>query len=298
MADQRNMLDHYEQQKYTTSQRLMDAKKNTSEIVTADQMFTRLRNNTKKNRELCYEVLGRELQDKVERCQKIELVMPEPVTTQNDLDNGTNEVIGLQRECQILDDKLSSTNPPDPNLAIFSTQACAASKRKVNKLEEMNKLEKEKHALGQMMADKEAQYVKTKGTKYIKRDDFKQYETSLRGKHQKYKKMKKQLEEIRAELAVLSKTEQILNQNKANMTDDPMRKLEEQKETEGYGNNLDYMERVADDKLEVDKMKEKSEQEIKNIIENIQNQITEKKFKLAPVIKQLRIYRKIYEEKE
>ena len=297
MAEQRNMLDHYEQQQYTTRQRLMDAKRNTSESVTADQMLTQLRNDTKKNRELCYEVLGRELQDKAERCQKIELVMSEPVTTQNDLDRVANEVRRLQRECQILEDKLSSTNPADDNLAIYKTQAAAASKRKENKLQEMNKLEKEKHALDQMMADKEAQYVKTKGTKYMKRDDFKQYAASLRGKNQKYKKMKKQLEEIRSELAVLSRTEQILK-NKADMTDDLMRKLEEQKGIAGYGKIQDDMERVAKDRQEIDKMKEGSLQELTKVVQNIQNQLNVKKLKLAPQIKQLRNYRKKYEERE
>lgn len=297
MSDQRNMLDHYEQQQYTTRQRLMDAKKNTSVDVTADQMLQQLRNDTKKNRDLCYEILGRELQDKAERCQKIEMLLAEPMTTQNDIDKFANEVRRLQRECQILDDKLSSTNPADDNLAIYKTQAAAASKRKENKNEEMNTLEKEKHALEKLMADKEAEYVKTKGTKYMKRDDFKQYAASLRGKNQKYKKMKKQLEEIRSELAVLSRTDQILK-NKADMTEDLMRKLEEQKGIAGYGKIQDDLERVAKDRQEIDKMKEGSLQELTKVVQNIETQLKEKKSKLAPQIKQLRTYRKKYEERE
>jgi intraflagellar transport protein 81 len=297
MADQRNMLDHYEQQQYATRQRLMDAKRNTSADVSAEQMLNQLRTETKKNRDLCYEVLGRELQDKSERCQKVEMLLAEPMTTQGDIDKLANEVRRLQRDCQNLDDKLSNANPADDNLAIYKTQAAAASKRKENKIDEMNTLEKEKHALEKLMADKEQEYVQTKGTKYMKRDDFKQYAASLRGKNQKYKKMKKELEQIRSELAVLSRTEQILK-NKAEMTDDLMRKLEEQKGIAGYSKIQDDMEKVAKDRQEIDKMKEGSLQELTKVVQNIEAQLKEKKSKLAPQIKQLRSYRKKYEEKE
>lgn len=297
MAEQRNMLEYFEQQQINTRQRLMDARRNTSDDVSADQMLMQLRNETKKNRELCYDVLGRELEDKHERSQKIEMVLAEPITTQSDIDKLANEVRRLQRDCQNLEDKISSANPADDNLAIYKTQAAAASKRKENKQEEMTTLEKEKYALEKLMADKEAEYVKTKGTKYMKRDDFKQYAASLRGKNQKYKKMKKQLEEVRSELAILSRTEQILK-NKADMSDELIRKLEEQKGIAGYSKIEQEMENVARDRQKVDELKHSSLQELTKVVQNIEAQLKEKKAKLAPQIKQLRSYRKKYEEKE
>ncbi|CAI2387734.1 unnamed protein product [Moneuplotes crassus] len=297
MSEQRNMLEQSEQQEYMTRQRLMDAQKNSSADVTADQMLVQLRNETKKNRELCYDVLEREYEDKYQRSQKIEMVLAEPVTTQGDIDQLANEVRRLQRDCQVLDDKLSSTNPADDNLAIYKTQAAAASKKKENKNDEMQTLEKEKIALEKLMAEKEQEYVQTKGTKYMKRDDFKQYAASLRGKNQKYKKMKKNLEDIRSELAVLNRTEQILK-NKAEMTDDLMKKLEEQKGIAGYSKIQDDMEKVAKDRQEIDKLKEGSLQELTKVVQNIEEQLKSKKSKLAPQIKQLRTYRKKYEERE
>lgn len=225
------------------------------------------------------------------------MLLAEPITTQSDIDKLANEVRRLQRDCQVLDDKLSSANPADDQLAIYKTQAAAASKRKENKLEEMQSLEKEKHALEKLMADKEAEYVKTKGTKYMKRDDFKQYAASLRGKNQKYKKMKKQLEEIRSELAILTRTEQILK-NKAEMNDELIQKLEEQKGIAGYSKIEEEMEHVARDRQKIDEMKAGSLQELTKVVQNIEAQLKEKKAKLAPQIKQLRSYRKKYEEKE
>lgn len=44
-------------------------------------MLDNLRNETKRNRELCFDILGRELNDKTERLQRIEMVLQEPMTT-------------------------------------------------------------------------------------------------------------------------------------------------------------------------------------------------------------------------
>jgi hypothetical protein len=44
-------------------------------------MLENLRNETRKNRELNNEILGRELNDKRERLQRIELLLQEPMTT-------------------------------------------------------------------------------------------------------------------------------------------------------------------------------------------------------------------------
>ena len=44
-------------------------------------------------------------------------------------------------------------------------------------------MEVEKIALEKMLTDKEQEYARTRGGKYMKRDDFKQYAANLRGKN-------------------------------------------------------------------------------------------------------------------
>ena len=65
----------------------------------------------------------------------------------------------------------------------------------------------EKMALERTMQDKESNYEKTKGTKYMKRDDFRQYAANLREKNTQYKNMMKSLDEIKAECTVLNRTQ-------------------------------------------------------------------------------------------
>ena len=92
------MIEFYESQCLQVKQRFLDLKKMYSDNVTPDRMLENLRNETKRNRELCYDILGRELHDKQERLQRIELVLQEPMTTQSELERLTNDVKKLQRE--------------------------------------------------------------------------------------------------------------------------------------------------------------------------------------------------------
>ncbi len=93
------MIEFYEGQSLQVKQRLMDTKKMYSNNVTPDKMLENLRNETRKNRELFNDILGRELGDKTERLQRIEMVLQEPVTTQSELERLTSDTKKLQREC-------------------------------------------------------------------------------------------------------------------------------------------------------------------------------------------------------
>ena len=159
------------------------------------------------------------------------MLLAEPVPSQQELDSLTNEVRRTQRECQQLEDK--QNNHTDEKLAIYKQQAATASKKKEAKHEDVKKLETEKEALERLMTEKESEYMQQKGTKHMKRDDFKQYAVSLRGKNQKYRKMKKELEETRSELNVLMRTEEILK-SRATDLDQFMEKLAQSKGVSGY----------------------------------------------------------------
>jgi hypothetical protein len=54
-------------------------------------MLEILRSDVRKNREINNEVLGRELNDKRDRLQRIEILLQEPMTTQSELERLTND---------------------------------------------------------------------------------------------------------------------------------------------------------------------------------------------------------------
>lgn len=56
----------------------MDAQKIARENLGPEQMLNNLRNETRQNREHLNDVLGRELIDKKDRLQRIEMILNEP----------------------------------------------------------------------------------------------------------------------------------------------------------------------------------------------------------------------------
>lgn len=146
----------------------MEMKQKYQENTSAEKMLELLKREVNKNRELANEILGRELQDKMQRYQKLEMLLAEPIVTQQQLESITNDVRKLQRDCMNLEEKLKQTNPADDKLAIYKTQAATASKKKEQMAEELKSLETEKEALEKMMTEREQQYILQKGTKYMK----------------------------------------------------------------------------------------------------------------------------------
>jgi len=69
-------------------------------------MLNNLRNETRQNREHLSDTLERELNDKKERYQRIEMILLEPQTTQAELERLTSDKNKLQRECQVLEGKI------------------------------------------------------------------------------------------------------------------------------------------------------------------------------------------------
>lgn len=182
---------------------------------------------------MCNDVIGRELNDKKERLQRIEMLLAEPATSQAELERLTGDVKRLQRETQDLDVKIQQNAPANDNLAVYKSQANGVSKKKDQKTEEIKKLEVEKIAIEKTLRAKEEEYVNKKGQKYMKRDDFRQYAANLRVKNNQFKQMKKALDEIKAEVTVLSRTKQVLKE-RAGDVDDFLRDLEKKQGIQGY----------------------------------------------------------------
>lgn len=124
----------------------------------------------------------------------------------------------------------------------------------------------------------------------MKWDDFRDYAMKLREKNKKYKVMKKELEEIRSELNILSRTEDLLKQ-RAGDIDEFMANLEKSKGIQGYTDIDNKAAAIAINKWNLDLAKDKTLEELTKMVQVIENQLKDKKAKLAPQIKQLRAYR-------
>lgn len=111
----------------------------------------------------------------------------------------------------------------------------------------------------------EENYVKQKGQKYMKRDDFRQYAANLRVKNTQYKHMVKALDEIKSEVSVLFRTQTILK-SRAENVDEFMADLEKKKGIVGYSKIDEQIQGVSELKEQMDNAKSQSLQEMTALV--------------------------------
>jgi intraflagellar transport protein 81 len=109
--------------------------------------------------------------------------------------------------------------------------------------------------------------------------------------------MKKVLTEIKAEVTVLDRTKQILKE-RAGDVDELMSQLEKKKGIAGYSKVEDQIQGVSELKEKLDNAKSQSMQDLTALIAQIDNEVKDKKTRLAPEIKKLRTLRNKFTEIE
>jgi len=121
-------------------------------------------------------------------------------------------------------------------------------------MEEIKRLETEKMTLEKTLAEREEHYEKVKGSKFLKRDDFRQYAANLKEKNTQHKQRQKSLEEFKAEVKVLERTKEILKSRAGNV-DEFLKELEKKKGIAGYSSVEDQIQGVSELKEQMDNTK-------------------------------------------
>ncbi|CAE8723033.1 unnamed protein product, partial [Polarella glacialis] len=150
-----------------------------------------------------------ECEAKLHRLREVDNALSDPPVTKMDIDNLESEIGAMQNEIMALEGKIAEQNQ-DSRLSVYKQQANLVAKKKELVLKDKKQLEEERDSLSKDLSMKEREYEQMKGHKFMKRDEFKNYAASLRDKSAKFKKLKAELSELRHEVAVLLRTEQIL----------------------------------------------------------------------------------------
>ena len=250
--------------------------------ITSDKMLELLKLDVKKSRELCDDILGRELMQKRERLQQAELILSEPSMTQSDLEKLNNEVKKLQREVIALDEKCKKTkNPQEDKLAIYKSQAALIAKKKDSLIEQARKLEVDEKELDKQISEKEGEFTANKGFKT--KGEFKAYSNTIKTKNATFKKMKTIIADIRAEINVLLNTEKLLK-IRLEEAETSLKQKEKENGIEGITEKMSGMEEISEHQENVNKKKQVALEEISQKVTEITATLNSKKFELQPVI--------------
>lgn len=284
-VEQRYQLEQTEQLYIERSARLREMREAQQQQDTegnAEAMLKVLRGEVQKNREALTRV-RRESDEKLTRLQEIDMSLSEPPVTPSDIDTVEGIIKSMQAEIQELETAINEQNQ-DSRLSVYKQQANLVAKKKEIVLKDKSVIEEERHNLSKELSTKEREYEQMRGHKFMKRDEFKNYAATLRDKSSKFKRLKAELSELRHEVAVLTRTELVLQAKDPTPCGMP--------ETEAM------LEKASVEKNQVDKAKGKTLIEISSIVQQINLQLKEKKNKLAPQIKALRSVRQLFQQVE
>ena len=131
----------------------------------------------------------------------------------------------------------------------------------------------------------------------LKGEDWKQKYEAVKGKLVRYKKMKKVLDSLNMEAAVLARTESILEGQARNVMG-AVAEEEQRAGVAGFASAQETLEQVSQVKGAIDEEKGNTLEEISHFVQKINNAIKDRKSKLAPQIKELRTVRQHFQELE
>ncbi|KAF4127830.1 Intraflagellar transport 81 calponin homology domain [Phytophthora infestans] len=282
--------------------RLQDLRASLSQDATPEQLFERLQAQVTRNSDVLTTMFPAEFRTQQETLQRLERTLSEPPKTEHDIADMEDEVQALRRaiqqfQTQIADAQIAQGSGEEDKLAVFRQHANLQARKLAEKEEELEQLRAEKQRLVRSTEELEAKLASISGNKFMSREEFKQYATTLRNKTNQYKKVKAELAELTAESVVLHRTEQLLKSKDADL-EGFLRDLERQKGVSGFLATQDKIDDISVQNARVNALKGETLEEISRVVTDINQALKERKNQLAPQIKELRSVRQRYQEME
>lgn len=115
-------------------------------------------------------------------------------------------------------------------------------------------------------------------------EQFKAYVSDLRVKSNIYKERRSELNDLKAEYGILSRTLEILKGEESTLTEQ-LDRIEAQQGVRGFRETREVLEKISDEKANTDEEKGRTLEEMSNLVRILNTKIAEKKDKLAPLLR-------------
>ncbi|XP_067669483.1 intraflagellar transport protein 81 homolog isoform X1 [Haliotis asinina] len=256
--------------------------------ATPNTLMQHLEEETRANGYIVKERLPKDISARKKAVQDLQKVVAVPAMGQSDLDDLNNQITELNSEVNKLTEKrMMSNEPTDDKLSLFRQQAGIIAHKKEAAAERLREMREEYNHVMQEAEQKRELVKDAEGGEVLKGEDFKRYVNKLRSKSTVYKKKRQELAELRAELGVLSRTEEILRQRDDHMNAQ-LSAVERKKGVEGYRQTQEDLEKVSSMKSEMDDFKGRTLDDISDMVRRLHTAIAEKRNTLAPVLRETR----------
>lgn len=294
--EQLTLIQHAEQRMKRLQQQLHDHKQS-SVGATPESILQRLEEETRANSYIVKERLPKDIESRRKTVMDLQRVVAEPAMGQGDLEELHNKIQDLNSEInQLVEKRMRSGEPMDDKLSLFRQQAAIIAHKKENAAESLRESRDEySRFMTEIEEKRELAKAATGGGETLKGDEFKRYVNKLRSKSTTYKKKRQELAELKAEVGVLSRTEEILKA-RDEYIDQQLSALEDKHGVGGYRKTQETLEKVSHKKSTLDTQKGQTLEEMSDMVRVLNSRIAEKKGALAPIIKELRPLREQAQE--
>ncbi|OQR98409.1 Intraflagellar Transport Protein 81 [Achlya hypogyna] len=307
--DQMMGLNMAKKRSHDYEQRLSEMRQSITTNMQPDQLFDQLQAQVDRHRDILINKFPAEFRLQQEKLAHLDAALNEPAKTEADIADMEDEIQNLKNSIQHFADQLTEVQKAagDDKLAIFRQHANIQTKKLNDKIDEMTKAKHESAALQKQLEEQagcrlrhpatEAKFAEVMGPKFMKPNEFKQFNNKMRNKANQHKRLRAVLGEIAAESVVLHRTEQVLKSRDSDL-DGLLKDIEASKGVVGYMDTEGKLNEISERNAQVNAFKGETLEEISRIVTDINQTLKERKNQLAPQIKDLRAVRQKYQEME
>lgn len=173
--------------------------------ATAEGILQRLEQDIEVAKYIVNDKLPKECDIRRKEIHIMEKVLSEGAITPKDLDDTRARIDRVKADVNELVMKRMMKSDDD-KLVMFRQQAAIVSNKKSTLVEKLNDLKNESASLKEEVGEKKKIVGNMQGDSIVKEEDFKEYVKNLRVKSTRYKQMKGEMNYLKAESGVLSKT--------------------------------------------------------------------------------------------
>ncbi|KAI9141181.1 hypothetical protein BKA69DRAFT_1028786 [Paraphysoderma sedebokerense] len=296
LKEQKTILHQAEQKLSVVQQKLKDAKAASS--ISPETLIQKLREEVRTNKYLSEEKLPKDIKEYKQRLSILQKIVTEPTISLSDIQSLESQIQDLNNQIAKLTQKRLMNNTTEDKLSLFKQQAVIIANKKETTANRLNEMTSTVAELTKQLELKNKQLQgSSTDLKILKGDELKKYIADLRTKSNVYKKKKAELGELTTEYGILQRTREILQARATSLRSD-IEKLEEKSGIAGYHVTKETLEKISEQKSELDESKEITLNEISEIVGKLVTAINDKKSLLQPNINELRSLKTQYAELE
>lgn len=284
------------QMRLREAQQRLSALRGSGEAMSAEQLLERLRSEVEENNAVLHRQLPEEQQKLERQLNELQEALSEPGRTEADVAALEADVDRANAEIQVLREQVAKATQAagqDRMIAVFRGQAAVQAKKRAAKEEELEDKQAELATAMREAEMMEARAAAEAGDGANERENFKKFAAELKKKAQKYKEKKAELNAIRSESVICQRTETLLKSRCTNV-EAILARLEKAAGVEGHFEDKEKVNKISEAQQEVNKKKQYTLEDLSKIVTDTNQELKDKKNKLAPQIKELRNVRTQY----